>query len=93
MFGLVILTNAIILSKEKNVMENYKFFENNNCEYYPCHPMGMINCKFCFCPLYPLSDCGGTYSLLENGKKDCSGCIVVHEEFGHDFVVEKLKVT
>lgn len=34
---------------------SYKFFENKECEYYPCHKdMESINCLFCYCPLYHL---------------------------------------
>lgn len=73
------------------MIESHRFFENVNCEYYPCHEATRINCLFCFCPLYHMQDCGGSYHLLDNGIKDCSGCISTHEEAGYDFVIEKLK--
>ena len=69
----------------------YNFFENKECEYYPCHKTDKINCLFCFCPLY-FFDCHGDYIILENGKKDCSSCLVPHNKSGYDFVVSSLKV-
>ena len=62
---------------------SYKFFENKDCKYYPCHnAMGNINCLFCYCPLYNLTECPGEYELVEtNGKvvKDCTDCTFPHE--------------
>ncbi len=37
---------------------NYKFFRNKDCEYFPCHKVKndeKFNCLFCYCPLYFLS--------------------------------------
>ena len=68
---------------------SHKFFENKNCEYYPCHDLQKINCLFCFCPLY-FTDCKGDYQMRKN-IKDCSGCTMPHAENGYDFVIEKLK--
>lgn len=65
---------------------SYRFFSNKECEYYPCHDASEINCLFCFCPLYFL-DCKGNYITLENGIKDCSGCLIPHTEKGYDYVV------
>ena len=48
--------------------ENYKFFQNTKCEYFPCHKVENekhFNCLFCFCPLYMLKDkCGGNFKYL-----------------------------
>ncbi len=33
---------------------SYKFFENKDCEFYPCHKVSEQNCLFCFCQLYNL---------------------------------------
>ena len=63
-------------------MENsYKYFENKECQYYPCHKGTQnINCMFCYCPLYALGDkCGGNFTYLENGIKDCSACLRPHK--------------
>ena len=54
--------------------ENYKFFQNTKCEYFPCHETDKLedfNCLFCFCPLYMLKDeCGGNFKYSKN-VKDC----------------------
>jgi Zn-finger protein len=70
--------------------ENYKFFENKKCEYYPCHDMETINCMFCYCPLYALKDCGGQYTMLDNGIKDCTGCTYNHDVNNFDAIMDKL---
>ena len=47
-------------------MEHYKFFQNRECEYFPCHEGAdpeTFSCLFCYCPLYALGDqCGGCFS-------------------------------
>ncbi len=73
--------------------DNYKFFSNKKCEYYPCHPLPPgedLNCLFCFCPLYSRSDCGGDFTILDNGIKDCSECTLVHGISGYSHVISKL---
>ena len=72
---------------------SYKFFTNKECEYYPCHDLMNINCLFCFCPLYYLDNCGGIYTVLEDGMKDCSKCIIPHSENGYDYIIKKLMRT
>lgn len=68
---------------------SYKFFENKECEYYPCHSgIEKINCLFCFCPLYK-EDCKGNYTILSNGVKDCSNCTFPHREENYDKIIEK----
>lgn len=63
---------------------SYKFFTNKDCEYFPCHKTDNpndFNCLFCFCPLYALGkNCGGNFSILENGIKDCSKCMLPHNK-------------
>lgn len=71
-------------------MNNYQFFENKQCEYYPCHKFQPINCLFCYCPLYYLKDCGGNYQTLKSGIKDCSNCQLPHTEKGYDYIVNKI---
>ena len=71
-------------------INHYKFFENNKCEFYPCHKgLNKINCLFCFCPLYPFGNCGGNFKLI-NGIKDCSDCLLPHTEEGYDYIISKL---
>lgn len=48
--------------------EHYKFFQNKECEYFPCHKVKNtenFNCLFCYCPLYALGDkCGGNFKYI-----------------------------
>ncbi len=74
---------------------DYSYFQNRDCEYYPCHNMKDINCLFCFCPLYLIENCGGNYKMIftDSGKqtKDCSNCCLPHKKDGYEYVIEKLK--
>ena len=69
-------------------MDHYKYFQNTECEYFPCHKgadKDNFNCLFCYCPLYALGDkCGGNFTYLENGIKDCSDCLVPHKAENYD---------
>ena len=69
-------------------MEHYKFFQNRQCEYFPCHAGAdpeNFNCLFCFCPLYALGDkCGGSFTYTQGGIKDCSGCLRPHRRENYD---------
>lgn len=47
--------------------------------------MDGMGCMSCYCPLYYLK-CPGTYTRLADGKKDCSGCTVVHAKGGWELV-------
>ncbi|MBQ2955295.1 MAG: cysteine-rich small domain-containing protein [Clostridia bacterium] len=62
--------------------KHFRFFQNKQCEFFPCHegvPEEDFNCLFCYCPLYALGrKCGGSCKYLENGTKDCSGCTFPH---------------
>ena len=75
-------------------MENYKFFQNTKCEYFPCHKCGEpenFNCLFCYCPLYALGEnCGGNFSYTEQGIKDCSGCLRPHRNDAFDSIMQKM---
>ena len=72
---------------------NFKFYQNNKCEYFPCHKcVKDFNCKFCFCPLYQYENCGGNYTLINGSIKDCSNCTIIHQgEEGYDYVIKKLE--
>ena len=63
-------------------MANYDFFQNRQCEYFPCHPQAdpeHFSCLFCYCPLYALGEnCGGNYTYTEEGIKDCTNCMRPH---------------
>lgn len=74
---------------------DYKFFQNKDCQFFPCHKMANIdnfNCLFCYCPLYMLGkDCGGNYIYSPGGIKDCSQCILTHtKDVGFDHVQKKM---
>ena len=75
-------------------MDNYAFFQNKKCEYFPCHEGAdpeSFNCLFCYCPLYALGDkCGGQFTYLENGIKDCSGCLRPHKKENYDSIIKQM---
>ena len=69
-----------------------RYFSNTSCEYYPCHANANpenFNGLFCFCPLYGLADCGGNYTTLPSGIKDCTGCLRPHEDY--DGIITRLR--
>lgn len=77
-------------------MENsYRFFQNKQCKYFPCHKVkddSGFNCLFCYCPLYALGDkCGGNCAYTKEGIKDCSGCLIPHDLKGYDYINGKFK--
>ena len=75
-------------------MENtYRYFENRDCKFYPCHDMEHMNCLFCYCPLYHMEPCPGRAEYIEqngNRVKDCSTCTFPHEKENYDVVVQCL---
>lgn len=75
-------------------MGSYRFFQNHECEYFPCHKCSdgeNFNCLFCYCPLYALGDkCGGAFTYTEQGIKDCSACMNPHRPENYDAIMEKM---
>lgn len=75
-------------------MKHYTFFQNRECEFFPCHKTENeddFNCLFCFCPLYSMGkDCGGAFTLTSSGVKDCSACLFPHRRENYEKVIEKL---
>ena len=73
---------------------HYAFFQNTQCEFFPCHKgadPAQFNCLFCYCPLYCLGrDCGGAYTYLPNGVKDCSACLYPHRPEHYEAVNAKV---
>lgn len=71
----------------------YKFFQNNKCEFFPCHKTNDLknfNCLFCFCPLYALTDkCGGNFKYTKD-IKDCSDCSIPHGNNGYKFIMSRM---
>lgn len=52
--------------------EHYKFFQNKECEYFPCHKVKEaedFNCLFCYCPLYLKEECGETLLIRKQASK------------------------
>ena len=62
---------------------------------YPCHPVPEgteFNCLFCYCPLYMLGrKCGGNFTYLESGVKDCSECLVPHRRENYGFIADSFQ--
>jgi len=74
--------------------KGYAFFQNTNCEYFPCHSIEDsegFNCLFCFCPLYGREDCGGTFYYLDDRLKDCSACAIPHRREVYGQMMERLR--
>ena len=73
---------------------HYAFFQNRDCEYFPCHETKHpedFNCLFCYCPLYMLGrKCGGNFTYLESGVKDCSECLVPHRRENYNAICGKM---
>ena len=75
---------------------SYRYFENRDCKYYPCHQgTDRINCLFCYCPLYPMQNCPGDYRMIEKADgqriKSCMDCTFPHKEENYDKVNQILK--
>ena len=75
-------------------MAHYDFFQNRECEYFPCHPGAdpeCFSCIFCYCPLYALGDkCGGDFTYTEQGIKDCSHCLRPHRRENYGDIQKQL---
>lgn len=65
-----------------NMSNKSSFFQNTECEYFPCHKIDdnkEFNCLFCYCPLYALGeDCNGNYHYTSKGVKNCRDCSFPH---------------
>ncbi len=77
-------------------MENsYRFFENKECQYYPCHDgLKEINCLFCYCPLFSFENCPGKPQYCEKeGRmiKVCTDCTFPHRAENYDAVIREIK--
>ncbi len=82
------------MTNSNKEIENYKYFKNEKCEFFPCHK-GIseeeFNCLFCYCPLYMLGDeCGGNF-IVNNGIKDCTNCLIPHSDGGYDYIMQKME--
>ena len=76
-----------------NNIKKCHFYQHTSCPYFPCHKgvsKEVFNCKFCYCPLYLIPECGGNYIILENGIKDCSYCSIPHTPNGYKYILKVL---
>ena len=76
-------------------MENsYKYFENKECQYYPCHQeTANLNCMFCYCPLYAMEHCPGNYVYIDSNRKqikECTNCTFPHKAENYEIIMELL---
>lgn len=75
-------------------MSHYDFFQNKECEYYPCHPGAdpeVFSCLFCYCPLYALGDkCGGNFTYTAKGIKNCTNCLRPHRRENYGKMMEMM---
>jgi Zn-finger protein len=89
------LGNFFMEPKDAVKTENFKFFENKDCEFYPCHDKQSINCLFCYCPLVWL-ECPGKYTVIESPpgvkRKDCSECTLTHGKMGWEVVQKWVRI-
>ena len=74
-----------------NSANNSRFFQNTECEHFPCH-RGIseeeFNCLFCYCPLYTLGrQCGGNFRYTEKGVKSCRDCTFPHQKENYGKVI------
>ena len=71
--------------------KHYSFFQNRECEYFPCHKGAdpeTFNCLFCYCPLYALGrKCGGNFRYNDKGFKDCTNCSFPHRKDNYEKVI------
>lgn len=72
------------------VGKHYSFYQNRECEFFPCHEgvdAAEFNCLFCYCPLYALGEaCRGGFTYCENGVKSCSNCTIPHRKDSYGYI-------
>lgn len=70
------------------------FFENRECEYFPCHEgQEDFNCLFCYCPLYSMEKCPGEPRYIEReGQqiKECTYCTYPHQPENYETIIRIL---
>ncbi|MBR7074034.1 MAG: cysteine-rich small domain-containing protein [Oscillospiraceae bacterium] len=74
-------------------MKHYQFFQNRECEYFPCHKgveEADFNCLFCYCPLYTLGEnCSGNFVYTETGVKSCVNCNFPHKRENYTALLKR----
>lgn len=69
---------------------SYKFFQNKDCPYFPCHKkikLENFNCLFCYCPLY-YTRCFRKNVKFINNIKDCTNCTIPHLKQNYDKIIK-----
>ena len=93
------MKNNIFHTQEwRIIMQNsYRYFNNEQCKYFPCHKIEEgqdFNCLFCYWPLNQYDDCPGNPRIIEreSGKKikDCTNCSFPHLPENYDYIVKFL---
>ena len=80
--------------KTRRLKASFKYFENRDCKYFPCHKMDIqdFNCLFCFCPLY-FAICPGTPRYKESKGlmfKSCTHCDFPHRPENYKEIMDCL---
>lgn len=77
---------------------SFNFFQNKDCEFFPCHRVedeDSFNCLFCYCPLYFDEHCIGDPKYVVNGNgqriRDCSDCEKVHDPAFYQCMMDSLR--
>lgn len=82
------------MESEEKTVSHYDFYQNRECEYFPCHEGAdpeEFSCLFCYCPLYALGEnCGGSFDYTEQGIKDCSRCLKPHRRENYQRILDKM---
>ena len=72
---------------------HYAFFQNRDCEFFPCHtgvPEADFKCLFCYCPLYALGEgCGGAFLYTDKGIKSCERCAFPHRRENYEALLAR----
>ena len=80
---------------QKPPQAHFTYFQNTECEFFPCHPTEHpedFSCLFCYCPLYALGKkCGGNFVILPDGTKDCSNCLVPHKKENYAYITARFQ--
>ena len=73
--------------------KHYSYFQNRECEYFPCHAGANpenFSCLFCYCPLYGMNPCPGSPEFIEShGRliKSCAGCTFPHRAENYEKII------
>ena len=74
---------------------SFRYFENRDCRYYPCHEgMEELNCLFCYCPFYFLPGCPGTpRTRCKDGReiRVCTDCTFPHVPENYPQLIRSLR--